>query len=604
MLQILKKTYPYYGKIYGVLILCILLGQVQGLLMLIEPQIISLIVDQVINPALGKAAETNSSIFSFVIAGCDPSDWWGMLGRLVLFLGGIMLLYFITFYTRWNVAHYFSIGCDNKLRGAVMKKIHSFGPALMKGYSNGDLITIVNSDSQKIRDFHVGTIPFMVDSIVYIGFALYFLSRISLLLMLIPFITVGIFFIITKGMMKLFDTLYDGIWQKNSELNTETQESIYGIRTIKSYGREDVRKSRFKKRSEDVKEYSTMFGIKRARYWLAFDGADQIVMLFSMIVSIYLASKFQMTSGEYSSFLIYLLGITGSFVDMIFFATDIQGEKVSVRRMFGLLDKENPVLDSYGTKKVSGEPHIRLEHVTVYANEKKEKKLVDDVNLDIPYGKKVGIMGRTGSGKSVLLKVLQAFREYQEGEIQINDVPFHEYDRGEITRIYGYAMQDVFLFSHSIAANIAYYRPDATEDEIEKFAGVACVDEFAESFPERYETIIGEKGFGLSGGQKQRVAIARALLKEAPVTVLDDCTSALDMDTESKIFANLEEHFKEKTLIMATHRARALKDFDEILFMDDGKIIERGTFEELMELNGAYAGIYRQQMDKEVFVIE
>lgn len=351
-------------------------------------------------------------------------------------------------------------------------------------------------------------------------------------------------------------------------------------------------------------KYSTMFGIKRARYWLAFDGADQIVMLFSMIVSIYLASKFQMTSGEYSSFLIYLLGITGSFVDMIFFATDIQGEKVSVRRMFGLLDKENPVLDSYGTKKVSGEPHIRLEHVTVYANEKKEKKLVDDVTLDIPYGKKVGIMGRTGSGKSVLLKVLQAFREYQEGEIQINNVPFHEYDRGEITRIYGYAMQDVFLFSHSIAANIAYYRPDATEDEIEKFAGVACVDEFAESFPERYETIIGEKGFGLSGGQKQRVAIARALLKEAPVTVLDDCTSALDMDTESKIFANLEEHFKEKTLIMATHRARALKDFDEILFMDDGKIIERGTFEELMGLNGAYAGIYRQQMDKEVYVIE
>lgn len=604
MLQILKKTYPYYGKIYGVLILCTLLGQVQGLLMLIEPQIISLIVDSVINPALGKAPEANSSIFSFVIAGCDQADWWGMLGRLILFLGGIMLLYFITFYVRWNLAHYFSIGCDNKLRGAVMKKIHSFGPSLMKEYSNGDLITIVNSDSQRIRDFHVATIPFMVDSIVYIGIALYFLSRISLILMLIPFLTVGIFVVITKGMMKLFDTLYDGIWQKNSELNTETQESIYGIRTIKSYGREDVRKKRFYKRSEDVRDYSTSFGIKRARYMLAFDGADQIVMLLSMIVSIYLASKFEMTSGEYSSFLIYLLGIIGSFVDLIFYATDIQGEKVSVRRMFGFLEKENPVLDSYGTRKVTGEPHIRLEHVTVYENDKKEKKLVDDVSLDIPYGKKVGIMGRTGSGKSVLLKVMQAFREYEEGDIQINGIHFHEYDRGEITRIYGYAMQDVFLFSHSIAANIAYYRPEASEEEIEKFAKIACVDEFAHYFPDQYETIIGEKGFGLSGGQKQRVAIARALLKDAPITVLDDCTSALDMDTESKIFANLEEHFQEKTLIMATHRARALKDFDEILFMDDGKIIERGTFDELMERNGAYANIYHQQMDKEVYVSE
>lgn len=604
MLQILKKTCPYYGKIYGVLILCTLFGQVQGLLMLVEPQIISLIVDCVINPALGKAPETNSSIFSFIIAGCDQSDWWGMLWRLILFLGGTMLLYFITFYTRWNLAHYFSIGCDNRLRGEVLKKIHSFGPSLMKEYSSGDLITIVNSDSQRIRDFHVATIPFMVDSIVYIGVALYFLSRISLLLMLIPFITVGIFVVITKGMMKLFDTLYDGIWRKNSELNTETQESIYGIRTIKSYGREDVRKRRFYERSEDVRDYSTTFGIKRARYMLAFDGADQIVMLLSMIVSIYLASKFEMTSGEYSSFLIYLLGIIGSFVDLIFYATDIQGEKVSVRRMFGFLDKENPVLDSYGTKKVSGEPHIRLEHVTVYENDKREKKLVDDVSLDIPYGKKVGIMGKIGSGKSVLLKTIQAFWEYEDGEIEINGIPFHEYDRGEITRIYGYAMQDVFLFSHSIAANIAYYRPEADEKEIEKFAEIACVDEFASQFPDRYETIIGEKGFGLSGGQKQRVAIARALLKDAPVTVLDDCTSALDMDTESKIFANLENHFKEKTLIMATHRARALKDFDEILFMDNGKIIERGTFDELMEKEGAYAGIYRQQMDKEVYVSE
>lgn len=604
MVQILKKTYPYYGKIYGVLILCTLFGQVQGLLMLVEPQIISLIVDCVINPALGKAPGANSSIFSFIIAGCGQSDWWGMLWRLVLFLAGTMLLYFITFYARWNLAHYFSIGCDNQLRGAVLKKIHSFGPSLLKEYSSGDLITIVNSDSQRIRDFHVATIPFMIDSIVYIGFALYFLSRISLLLMLIPFITVGIFVVITKGMMKLFDTLYDGIWRKNSELNTVTQESIYGIRTVKSYGREDVRKRRFYEKSQDVRDYSTTFGIKRARYMLAFDGADQIVMLLSMIVSIYLAGKFEMTSGEYSSFLIYLLGIVGSFVDLIFYATDIQGEKVSVRRMFGFLEKENPALESYGTKRVSGEPHIRLEHVTVYENDKREKKLVDDVTLDIPYGKKVGIMGRTGSGKSVLLKVIQAFREYQDGEIEINGIPFHEYDRGEITRIYGYAMQDVFLFSHSITANIAYYRPEADAEEVEKYAEIACVDEFANQFPERYETIIGEKGFGLSGGQKQRVAIARALLKNAPVTVLDDCTSALDMDTESKIFANLEKHFKEKTLIMATHRARALKDFDEILFMDDGKIIERGTFDELMEKEGAYANIYRQQMDKEVYVDE
>lgn len=604
MFQVMKKAFPYYGKIYGVLFLCILLGLVQSVQMLVEPQIISLMVDNVMNPAFGKKAEENSSIFYFVIKDKNPEDLWGLLLTLILLLAGFMLFYFITFYIRWNIAHYFSISCDNKMRLDVMKKIHSFGPSILKEYSNGDLITIVNSDSQKIRDFHVATIPFMIDNIFYIGVALYFLSRISPALMAIPFITIAGFILITKGMLNLFDKLYDEIWKKNSELNTETQESIHGIRTIKAYGREDVRKKRFYDRSEDVRDYSTLFGIKRARYMLGFDSADQVVMLLSMAMSIYLASKFAMTSGEYSSFIMYLVYICGSFVDLIFLSTDVQGEKVSVRRMFGLLEKENPILDSYGDKKVSDKPHIQLKNVTVYADEKKEKKLVDSVNLDIPYGKKVGIMGRTGCGKSVLLKVLQAFREYQEGEMLIDGVASHEYDRGQITRAYGYAMQDVFLFSHSIAANIAFYRPDASAQEVEHYGEIACVDEFARSLPDGYDTLIGEKGFGLSGGQKQRVAIARALLKDAPVTVLDDCTSALDMDTESRIFSNLSKHFKEKTLIMATHRAKALQDFDEIIFMEDGKIVERGTFEELMARNGHYAEVYREQMDKEVYVGE
>ena len=165
-------------------------------------------------------------------------------------------------------------------------------------------------------------------------------------------------------------------------------------------------------------------------------------------------------------------------------------------------------------------------------------------------------------------------------------------------------MQNVFLFSNSIAANIAYYNPDATEEEVLACGEMAQVSEFAKSFPDGYMTIIGEKGFGLSGGQKQRVAIARALLKNAPVTILDDCTSALDIETESKIFKSLEKHFRGRTLVMATHRAVALREFDEILFLENGKIIERGSFDELMELDGRYASIYRQQMDKEVFVHE
>ncbi|MFG6393142.1 MAG: ABC transporter ATP-binding protein/permease [Lachnospiraceae bacterium] len=596
---ILKKSYPYYKKIYGILIICILFGLTQGIIGLVEPQIVTLIVDNVINPALGAKPVKNSSIFAFLIEGVPKGNLWQMMfiltGVFLLFL----VLYFITFYIRWNIAHYFSIKCDNKIRLDVLRKINSFGTPLLKEYSTGDLITIVNSDAENIRTFHVATIPFTIDALFYIVVASLMLSRINIWLMLLPFMTLVIFGIITRKFLKLCDEMYGKLWEKNSALNTETQESIYGIRTIKAYAREDLRIKRFSKKSREVRDFSTGFSIKRYKYFLAFDTTDQFVMLASMALSIWLAANFKMTSGEYTAFLTYLLSICGNFVDIIFNLADAREQKVSADRLYGLLDKKDEISALYGNKKVSKTPHIVISHVSAKAD---GNELLDDVSLDIPYGKKIGIMGKTGSGKSVLLRVMQAFEEFEEGSIIIDGADIKEYSRNEIAGAYGYAMQNVFLFSNSIAANIAYYNPDAKEEEILACGEIAQVSEFANNFPDGYNTIIGEKGFGLSGGQKQRVAIARALLKNAPVTVLDDCTSALDIETESKIFKSLNMHFKDKTLVMATHRAVALRDFDEILFLENGKVIERGSFDSLMELNGRYADIYRQQMDKEVFV--
>lgn len=601
MLNIYKKSYLYYGRIYPVLIVCVFLGLMQGVVALIEPQIISLVVDRVINPAFGNEPKENSSIFMFLIEDIPSDDlWqimWVLVGTFILFL----VLYFVTFYLRWNMAHYFSLDCDNRLRQSVLNKINSFGPNILKDYTTGDLITIVNSDSQKIRNFHVATIPFMIDSLFYIVIALYFLGKTNIWLTLFPLLTLGIYLLITKGFLKMCGRLYDIMWKKDSEFNSETQESIYGIRTIKSYGREDIRKKRFNEKAEDLRNFYNDFGKKRYGYFLVFDGADQLVMVISMAISIGLAVNFKMTSGEYTAFLTYLLSICGSFVDMIFFASDIQDQKVSTKRMYGLLEKEDRDAAMYGSKKVSDKPHITIKNLTVRAE---EKELIKDITIDIPYGKKIGIMGKTGCGKSVLLRAMQAFCEYDEGAIEFDGVNSREYDRGEIARAFSYAMQDVFLFSNTIESNIAFYNPEADEREIRRCGRAAEVDEFAYNFKEGYNTVIGEKGFGLSGGQKQRVAIARALLKNAPVIVLDDCTSALDIETESKIFNNLSEFFQGKSIVMATHRAMALKDFDEILYMENGRIIERGTFKELMESDGHYASIYKQQMDKEVYAGE
>lgn len=599
MIKVLKKASPYYRKIYGVLIFCMILGWMQGGLTLVEPQIVSLIVDKVINVALGSTPADDSSILKFLIRGIPPENIWQIMWVLVAAFVAFLVLYFVSFYIRWNLAHYFSIKCDNELRQQIMRKINSYGGRLTKDYSSGDLITIVNSDAEKIRNLHVATLPFITDSIVFIFVASYLLFRINFWLMILPLLTLIIFAFISRGFIKLCDNLFGKLWSKNSELNTETQESIYGIRTIKAYGREDKRKQRFNEKAEDLSTFYNMFGYRRYKYFMAFGTVDQFVMLGSMAISIYLATNFHMTVGEYTAFLAYLLTICGYFVDIVFLVSDIQDAKVSADRLFGLLEKEDSILVSYGNKCVSERPHIKVNNLTVNVA---EEALVKGVDLDIPYGKRIGIMGRTGSGKSVILRTLQAFEEYDEGEITIDGVSIKEYDKREIARAYGYAMQDVFLFSNSIEANIAYYNPQAPEEEVLKCGKIAQVDEFANAFPDGYQTIIGEKGFGLSGGQKQRVAIARALLKNAPVTILDDCTSALDIETESKIFADLKKYFDGRTLIMATHRAKALREFDEIIFMENGEIVERGTFESLMRKDGYYANVYRQQMDKEVYV--
>lgn len=386
---ILKKSYPYYKRIYGILAVCILFGLTQGIIQLVEPQIVTLIVDNVINPALGAEPAKNSSIFAFLIKDIPPGNLWQMMFTLTGIFLLFLLLYFVTFYLRWNMAHYFSIKCDNKIRLDVLRKINSFGMPLLKEYSTGDLITIVNSDAENIRNFHIATIPFTIDCLFYIVAASLMLSRINIWLMLLPFMTLVIFGMITKKFLKLCGEMYGKLWEKNSALNTETQESIYGIRTVKAYAREDLRTNRFSEKSRDVRDFSTGFSIKQYKYFLAFDTTDQFVMLASMALSIWLATRFKMTTGEYTAFLTYLVSICGNFVDIIFYMADAQEQKTSANRLFGLLDKKDEISALYGSKKVSETPHIVLSDVSAKAD---GNELLDGVSLDIPYGKKVGIM--------------------------------------------------------------------------------------------------------------------------------------------------------------------------------------------------------------------
>ena len=643
MKNLFKDTYPYFKKYIGVHIFCCVLSAIRMVVLVAEPQILALIVDRVINPAFGEEPTANSSIFSFLIDDLPADDYDAILARLVGMMFVLMAVYFVSFYAKWHLSHYFGIKSEKMLRKDTLDKINHSSSELLQDYTAGDLLTITNSDPQKLKSLYADYLTRMVDPIFYISLSAIYLMRISIWLMIFPAITGILYVIVTRRYMRRSKYYYDRQWRKTSELTSEIQESIYGIRTIKAYAREDYQTEIFSRKNHALRDTLYEFGDYRARFNLLYSSIQNALYIISMIYGIVLSVHFSMTAGEFTSFLSYLMTIAGQFTGISNTLGEMQNCVVSSNRIFTFLRKKDPAQEIYGTKEVSAKPHITLHNVTIRSNDHDENEhadLVTNIDLDLPYGKKVGIMGRTGSGKSVLLKGLQTYLEYesnkysaddpecsyhlrgdfknldkfrtdqtkndsektgyQSGTYEIDGIDVHAYSRESIRRSFGFAMQDIFLFSNTIEANIAYYNPDASPEQVHACGKAAEVDEFANKLPDKYDTIVGEKGFGLSGGQKQRVSIARALLKDAPVLVLDDCTSALDFETEKKIFQNIKEFCGDKTLLIASHRANALKDMDEILFFENGKIVERVTHEELMKLNGRYAEIYNHQAGQEV----
>ena len=274
----------------------------------------------------------------------------------------------------------------------------------------------------------------------------------------------------------------------------------------------------------------------------------------------------------------------------------MQQQTIAGTALKQFLEKEAKVPEDKSAELHCNTPNIEMKDVSI---EMDGQQLLKHINISIPYGKKLGIVGETGSGKSVLLKALVRICDVTSGQITISGHDIKEYSLDSLRKMYSYVFQDVFLFSNTIESNIAFSQAHIDERMVRKAAADAEAAKFIDSLPERYKTIVGERGLGISGGQKQRISIARAFLKNAPVFVLDDSTSALDVNTEHVVLGNIYEHFSEKTLIITAHRFSSVVDCDEIIYMKDGVITERGTFQELMELGGSFAHIYQVQQEEQ-----
>ncbi|MVX63975.1 ATP-binding cassette domain-containing protein [Clostridium chromiireducens] len=544
----------------------------------------------------------NNGLFSFVFNGK-----YGEVHSMKLFfsLATVFIVFLIAriilIYIKNTTNQRLGLNLERDLRAITFRKLMELDSGAISQYNTGELLTTMNFDTIMYKELFCRMIPNILDSIFVLITCTFLLSSINMSLIAIPLIMMPIFIIALQNFKKAAKANYSNIRKSNSEMSLNVQENIEAVRLVRSFTNEELEKRKFDKSNEKMKNsYISQINLS-AKFEVIFSSIKQISYIGTITVSTILVIKGYMMVGYLVACSNYVLKIMDHISQINSTLFQMQQQFVSGQKMMNFINCESKITDGKANFKISSVPNIRIKNAYLTME---ENEVLKGVSLDIPYGKKVGIVGGTGSGKSVLLESLVRIHDLTSGSIEINGNDIRDYSLKAIRSNFSYVFQEVFLFSNTIDSNIAYAEPEIEKEQVIKAAKHAQAHSFVKKLPVGYETIVGEKGMGISGGQKQRVSIARALLKDSPVLILDDSTSALDVDTEKRLLADIKKHYPNKTILISAHRMSSVIDCDEIIYMQDGMISERGTFDELMKLGGHFAKVYKIQEAQRKSVID
>ncbi|MEH2256235.1 ABC transporter ATP-binding protein [Nostoc sp.] len=484
---------------------------------------------------------------------------------------------------------------QHNLRLDAYNHVQELDSAYFEESSTGGLMSILNDDINQLEDFlDFGAnkiINIITSIIILIGGSLLILPfSITLVAMLpIPFIIWGSF-----TYQKLLEARYAEVRERVSFLNSRLANNISGITTIKSFTAENYESARFAGESEAYKKSNT----KAIKLSAAFNPLIRMLILVGFLALLFWGGMAtyagKISIGSYSVLLVLVQRLLWPFVELGEIFDNYQRSMASTKRIMNLLD--TPIKIARGDKslsidKVRGE--VDFKQVT-FAYQDREP-VIKKLSLHIPAGKTIAIVGSTGSGKSTLVKLLLRLYDISSGTLAIDGINIQKLNLGDLRRSIGLVSQDVFLFHGTIAENIGYGTFNATDEQIIEAAKIAEADDFILRLPQDYETIVGERGQKLSGGQRQRIAIARAVLKNPPILILDEATSAVDNETEAAIQRSLERITVNRTTIAIAHRLSTIRNADCIYVMEYGELVESGTHEKLLEKNGIYANLWNVQ---------
>ncbi|MEH7222388.1 ABC transporter ATP-binding protein [Bacillus sp. JJ1566] len=516
----------------------------------------------------------------------------------------IMVIKGLATYFNQYLGDLFGITTVYKVRNALYEKLQRLSFSYYDNAKTGDLMSRLTADVEGFRFFLSFGFAELLRFTLLIIFSLVVMFSYSVPLTFVTIMALPFLAIVVYRFDKRVHPAFRKVRKTFGRLNTNVQENISGINTVKSLSREDFQINKFNRSNEGYRDVSLATSAIWAKFFPLMEFIGNVCVVALLSYGGYLVIDGAVSHGELVAFFSLVWYLLNPIMNLGFIINMFSQAKASGERLLEILEADEKIVDRKDClTKEKLEGHVEFKDVTLKYTEDDEAAL-ESISFTAQPGKVVGLIGATGSGKTSITQLMTRFYEPVKGKVLIDGKDVSDYSIQTLRSNIGFVMQESFLFSSTIRANIAYGRPHATMEEIIDAAKRAQAHEFIMELPNGYDTMLGERGMGLSGGQKQRIAIARSICIDPSILILDDATSAVDMETEFKIQQDLKAVMKGRTTFIIAHRISSLKHADEILVLENGVIVERGTHEELLKNEGPYQRIYEIQYKDQKVVLQ